>query len=162
MSRDKMDSGSLDSELPESNSEAAENDPILVLTQDLQRLQADFQNYRKRVDKERVEAQDLATIKLLKQLLPTLDDIDRARGHGELEGGFKAVANSLLSMTTNLGLKRFEDVKVPFDPNVHEALVHERSSEVSRTEVTKVLRSGYSFKDTVIRPSQVVVSDPIN
>ena len=135
-------------------------DPVAALTEDLQRLQADFQNYRKRVDKERSEAGDLITAMVVTQFLGVLDDIDRAAEHGELSGGFKAVADQLASTTTKLGLTKFDEVNVEFDPNIHEALMHETSDEVTQTLVTKVLRPGYKFKDRVIRPAQVVVTDP--
>jgi len=135
-------------------------DPVAALTDDLQRLQADFQNYRKRVDKERTEAGDLITAMVVTQFLGALDDIDRAADHGELSGGFKAVADQLTNTTTKLGLTKFEEVNIEFDPNIHEALMHETSADVTQTLVTKVLRPGYKFKERVIRPAQVVVTDP--
>ena len=135
-------------------------DPVAALTDDLQRLQADFQNYRKRVDKERSEAGDFITAMVVTQFLGAFDDIDRAAEHGELSGGFKAVADQLANTTTKLGLTKFEEINVEFDPNIHEALLHETSGEVAQTLVTKVLRPGYKFKDRVIRPAQVAVTDP--
>ena len=140
--------------------ETAEVNPVAVLTADLQRLQADFQNYRKRVDKERIESAEVVTGIVLTQLLGALDDIDRAQEHGELTGGFKAVADQLINTTTKLGLSKFVDTGVNFDPHIHEALMHETSSEVSDTQVTKVLRPGYKFKERVLRPAQVIVTDP--
>ena len=138
----------------------AEVDPVAVLTSDLQRLQADFQNYRKRVDKERIESAEVVTGIVLAQPLGALDDIDRAQEHGELTGGFKAVADQLINTTTKLGLSKFVDTGVAFDPNIHEALMHETSSSVTETQVTKVLRPGYKFKERVLRPAQVIVTDP--
>ena len=138
----------------------AEVDPVAVLTDDLQRLQADFQNYRKRVDKERIESTEVVTGLVLAQFLGVLDDVDRAQEHGELSGGFKAVADQLTSITTKLGLTKFVEVGVAFDPNIHEALMHETSSSVTDTQVTKVLRPGYKFKERILRPAQVVVTDP--
>ena len=138
----------------------AEVDPVAVLTDDLQRLQADFQNYRKRVDKERVESTEVVTGLVLAQFLGVLDDVDRAQEHEELTGGFKAVADQLNAITTRLGLVKFVEVGVTFDPNIHEALMHETSSSVSDTQVTKVLRPGYKFKERILRPAQVVVTDP--
>jgi len=140
--------------------EITEVDPVAVLTADLQRLQADFQNYRKRVDKERIESAEVVTGIVLTQLLGALDDIDRAQEHGELTGGFKAVADQLINTTTKLGLSKFVETGVNFDPHIHEALMHETSSEVSDTQVTKVLRPGYKFKERVLRPAQVIVTDP--
>jgi len=131
-----------------------------VLTNDLQRLQADFQNYRKRIDKERSESSELITGLVLAQFLGALDDIDRAQEHGELSGGFKAVADQLTTTTTKLGLTKFVDTGIIFDPHIHEALIHETSPDVSETQVTKVLRAGYKFKERVLRPAQVIVTDP--
>lgn len=138
----------------------AEVDPVAVLTDDLQRLQADFQNYRKRVDKERIESSEVVTGLVLSQFLSTLDDIERAQDHGELSGGFKAVADQLIATTTKLGLTKFVEVGDTFDPNIHEALMHETSPSVSDTQVSKVLRPGYKFKERILRPAQVIVTDP--
>lgn len=138
----------------------AEVDPVTVLTDDLQRLQADFQNYRKRVDKERIESAEVVTGLVLAQFLGILDDVDRAQEHGELSAGFKAVADQLTTTTTKLGLVKFVEVGTTFDPNIHEALLHETSPNVSDTQVTKVLRPGYKFKERILRPAQVVVTDP--
>ena len=138
----------------------AEVDPVAVLTDDLQRLQADFQNYRKRVDKERIESTEVVTGLVLSQFLSTLDDIDRAQEHGELSGGFKAVADQLIATTTKLGLAKFVEVGDTFDPNIHEALMHETSSTVTDTQVSKVLRPGYKYTDRILRPAQVIVTDP--
>jgi molecular chaperone GrpE len=144
----------------EAIAEVSEVDPVLTLTNDLQRLQADFQNYRKRIDKERSESSEIVTGLVLSQFLGALDDIDRAQEHGELSGGFKAVADQLVAVTTKLGLSRFVDTGVAFDPNIHEALMHETSPDVSETQVTRVLRPGYKFKERIIRPAQVIVTDP--
>ena len=144
----------------EAIADVTEVDPVAVLTGDLQRLQADFANYRKRIDKERSESADVVTGLVLAQLLGALDNIDRAEEHGELTGGFKAVADQIVATTTKLGLAKFVDVGVAFDPNIHEALMHETSPEVSDTQVTKVLRPGYTFKERVLRPAQVIVTDP--
>jgi len=138
----------------------AEVDPVTVLTDDLQRLQADFQNYRKRVDKERIESAEVVTGLVLAQFLGILDDVDRAQEHGELSAGFKAVADQLTATTTKLGLVKFVEVGTTFNPNIHEALLHETSPNVSDTQVTKVLRPGYKFKERILRPAQVVVTDP--
>ena len=139
---------------------AAEVDQVAVLTNDLQRLQADFSNYRKRNDRERSAAHELSVATVLAELLPLLDDIERADSHGELVGGFKSVGDRLVSVTEKLGLAKFVDENVAFDPMIHEALMHETSPDVTETTVTKVLQAGYKFKDRVIRPARVVVSDP--
>ena len=137
-----------------------EQDPVALLTNDLQRLQADFANYRKRVDKERLAAHELTTAALLIDLLPILDDFDRAAAHNELSGGFKAVADRFAAVTDKLGLQKLGAEKDPFDPNIHDAIAHETSSEVSETTVTKVLQPGYRFKERVIRVAMVAVADP--
>ena len=161
MTDDTTGSESAEQALSDAVAEAiADVDPVVALTEDLQRLQADFQNYRKRVDKERNESTEVVTGLVLAQFLAALDDIDRAQEHGELTGGFKAVADQLTNTTARLGLSKFGEVNVSFDPNIHEALMHETSPTVNETQVTKVLRPGYKYKERVIRPVQVVVSDP--
>ena len=141
--------------------EVASEDPLATLTNDLQRLQAEYANYRKRVERDRELVKDLAVASVLSELLGTLDDLDRARAHDELSGGFKAVADQLTAITSKLGLVKFAEVNVPFDPMIHEALMHETSAEVSETTATKILQPGYKFKDKVIRPARVAVTDPI-
>lgn len=161
MDEESTNPESADQALSDAVAEAiAEVDPVVVLTNDLQRLQADFQNYRKRIDKERSESSELITGLVLAQFLGALDDIDRAQEHGELSGGFKAVADQLTTTTTKLGLTKFVDTGIIFDPHIHEALMHETSPDVSETQVTKVLRAGYKFKERVLRPAQVIVTDP--
>ena len=160
-SQGSASSESVEQALSDAVAEAiAEVDPVAALTEDLQRLQADFQNYRKRIDKERLESADVVTSLVLAQFLGALDDIDRAAEHGELVGGFKAVADQINATTTKLGLTKFQDVGVEFDPNIHEALMHETSPEVTDTQVTRVLRPGYKFKERILRPAQVIVTDP--
>jgi len=136
-------------------------DEVATLTADLQRLQAEYANYRKRVDRDRETAAEITISIVMTQLLPVLDDIDRATEHGELTGGFKAVADQLTAITTKLGLVKFAEVNVPFDPMIHEALMHSTSADVSETTATQVLQPGYKFKDKVIRPARVAVTDPI-
>ena len=136
--------------------DVVDQDPVAVLTNDLQRLQADFANYRKRVDKERLAAHTITTASVLVDLLPILDDFDRAALHNELTGGFKAVADRFTAVTDKLGLTKFGAEKDPFDPNIHEAIAHETSAEVTETTVIKVLQPGYRFKERVIRVAMVV------
>ena len=156
---------SSDKELSDAVDEAlaeVEVDEVAVLTSDLQRVQAEYANYRKRVDRDRITANEITTAIVLSELLPVLDDISRAEEHGELTGGFKAVADQLQAITTKLGLSQFADVDVAFDPNIHEALMHATSPNVSETLVTQVLQPGYKFKERVIRPARVAVTDPEN
>ncbi len=131
-----------------------------VLTEDLQRLQADYSNYRKRVDRDRAVAYELAVASVLNELLPILDDLDRARTHGELEGGFKSVADQIENAVTKIGLVKFGEAGTPFDPQIHEALMHSTSSEVTEVTATEILQKGYKYKERVLRPARVTVTDP--
>ena len=129
-------------------------------TADLQRLQAEYVNYKRRVDRDRQAVRDNATVGVLMALLPVLDDIDRAREHGELAGGFKAVAESLGSIVTVLGLERFGEAGEPFDPRIHEALLHEYSDSVAEPTAATVLQPGYRLGERVVRPARVAVAEP--
>jgi molecular chaperone GrpE len=139
--------------------EAAQSD-LAVLTSDLQRLQAEYANYRKRVERDRALAHDVAIASVLHEVLPILDDIERARDHAELEGGFKSVADKLVAVVTKLELERFGEIGAEFDPKIHEALMHSTSPEVSRPTATAILQSGYKYKSRVLRPARVAVTDP--
>ncbi|GAA4361538.1 nucleotide exchange factor GrpE [Actinomadura verrucosospora] len=127
---------------------------------DLQRLKAEYDNYRKRVERDRVAVREQALGQVLSELLPVLDDIGRAREHEELTGGFKSVAESLEAVTGKLGLERYGEKGEPFDPVVHEALMHSHSAEVTETSVTDVLQPGYRIGERVLRPARVAVADP--
>jgi molecular chaperone GrpE len=133
---------------------------LAVLTADLQRLQAEYANYRKRVERDRSLSQEIAIGSVLTELLPILDDLDRARDHGELEGGFKSIADQLTNTVVRVGLEQFGEVGGVFDPHQHEALLHSVSPEVSKPTVTAVLQSGYKFKNRILRPARVAVTDP--
>ena len=135
-------------------------DEVATLTADLQRLQAEYANYRKRVDRDRHLTSELAFAAVLSELLPVLDDLERAGEHGELTGGFKAVADRINSIVEKLGLTRFSDAPVAFNPEIHEALTHETSTEVTQPTATKILQPGYKFKDRVIRAARVAVTEP--
>jgi molecular chaperone GrpE len=129
-------------------------------TDDLQRLQAEYANYRRRVERDRQAVAEQALASLLVGLLPVLDDIERARQHGELEGGFKVVAEGLEATLSKLGLERYGIAGEPFDPVVHEALLHSQSGEVSESTATEILQPGYRLGDRVLRPARVAVTDP--
>jgi molecular chaperone GrpE len=129
-------------------------------TRDLQRVQAEYANYRKRVDRDRVALAEAAVGGALIGLLPILDDIDRAREHGDLTGAFKAVADQLEAVLGKLGLVAFGEPGDPFDPAVHEAVLHDESDEVTEPTATKVLRRGYQHGDRLLRPAMVGVTDP--
>lgn len=141
---------------------AEEIDQVSILTADLQRLSAEYANYRKRIDRDRLVERELSIAGVMNELLPVLDNLERAEQHGELAGGFKAVADQLLSVTTKFGLEKFGEEGSTFDPQIHEALLHETSADVTETSVTKVLQPGYKIKERVIRPARVAVADPEN
>ncbi|HZE66365.1 MAG TPA: nucleotide exchange factor GrpE [Sporichthyaceae bacterium] len=129
-------------------------------TADLQRLQAEYMNYRRRVERDREAVRELAVIAALNELLPVLDDIGRARAHGELVGGFKVVAESLESALGKLGLVPYGEAGDPFDPKVHEALMHEFSPEVSEATCVEVLQPGYKVGERIMRAARVRVAEP--
>ena len=129
-------------------------------TQDLQRLQAEFQNYRRRVERDRAAVKEIAVANLLTELLPVLDDIGRARDHGELVGGFKSVAESLETVVAKMGLMQFGKEGEPFDPTIHEALMHEYSPDVTETTCVQILQPGYRIGERTIRPARVGVAEP--
>jgi molecular chaperone GrpE len=137
-----------------------ETDPVAALTADLQRLQAEYSNYRKRVERDRAVAHELAIGSVLTELLATLDDIDRAAQHGELSGGFKAVADQLSSLTNRFGLEKYGTEGEPFDPQIHEALMHDTSADVAVATATKILQPGYKYKERILRPARVAVTEP--
>ncbi|MER5833488.1 nucleotide exchange factor GrpE [Streptomyces sp. NPDC002130] len=129
-------------------------------TADLQRLQAEFQNYRRRVERDRIAVKEIAIANLLTELLPVLDDIGRAREHGELVGGFKSVAESLESTAAKLGLQQFGKEGEPFDPTIHEALMHSYAPDVTETTCVAILQPGYRIGERTIRPARVAVAEP--
>ncbi|CAM5538149.1 putative protein GrpE 1 [Streptomyces afghaniensis 772] len=129
-------------------------------TADLQRLQAEFQNYRRRVERDRIAVKEIAIANLLTELLPVLDDIGRAREHGELVGGFKSVAESLESTAAKMGLQQFGKEGEPFDPTIHEALMHSYAPDVTETTCVAILQPGYRIGERTIRPARVAVAEP--
>jgi molecular chaperone GrpE len=135
-------------------------DPVAALTEDLQRLQAEYANYRKRVERDRTLSAEVAISSVLLEFLAVLDDLDRAEAHNELSGGFKAVADQIFATTSKLGLEKYGDAPTSFDPNIHDALMHDTSSDVTETTVTKILQPGYKYKERILRPARVVVTDP--
>jgi len=130
-------------------------------TADLQRLQAEYVNYRKRVERDRAHARTAGEASVLRSLLTVLDDIGRAEQHGELEGGFKAVADALHQAVKVHRLESFGAPGEAFDPKLHEALFHAgESAEVEVTTIESVIRTGYRVGEDVIRHAQVGVVDP--
>jgi len=134
---------------------------LVERTADLQRLQAEFLNYKRRVDRDRGLIAENATYKVLQPIVEVLDTIDRAREHGELEGGFKSVADQLERVVAGLGLTKFGAPGDAFDPTVHEALSHlGEDPEVTVTTAKVIAKSGYKINDRVVRAAQVLVVDP--
>jgi len=129
-------------------------------TADLQRLQAEYQNYRRRVERDRITVKEIAVANLLTELLPVLDDIGRAREHGELVGGFKSVAESLETVAAKMGLQQFGKEGEPFDPTIHEALMHSYAPDVTETTCVAILQPGYRIGERTIRPARVAVAEP--
>jgi molecular chaperone GrpE len=131
---------------------------------DLQRLQAEFVNYRRRVERDRDVARDAAVSAVLESLLPVLDDIHLARQHGDLEGGpFAAIADKLESTLSRFGLVRYGEPGEAFDPQVHDALVHmeaELAEGTTDTTVVQILQPGYRAGERVLRAARVAVADP--
>lgn len=137
-----------------------EKDPVAELTNDLQRITAEYANYRKRVERDRELLHEISTASLLDQLIPILDDIERAKEHNDLTGTFATVAENLINLTKKLGLTPFGAINEEFDPAIHEALSTVESDEYKTQTVTTVYQAGYKIKDKVLRPAKVVVSQP--
>jgi len=129
-------------------------------TADLQRLQAEYQNYRRRVERDRIAVKEIAVANLLTELLPVLDDIGRAREHGEFVGGFKSVGESLETVAAKMGLQQFGKEGEPFDPTIHEALMHSYAPDVTETTCVAILQPGYRIGERTIRPARVAVAEP--
>lgn len=131
------------------------------LRNDLLRLQAEYVNYRKRVERDRAVAGEMAVIGVLNSLLPVLDDVDAARQHGDLEDGpFAAIATKLENALKTYGLERIADTGVEFDPTIHEALIQQPGEDIEVDTVSQVLRSGYRSGERVLRAAQVIVAVP--
>lgn len=128
-------------------------------TADLQRLTAEYANYRKRVERDRESVINNAKASVAAELLSVLDDVERAAAHGDLTGAFKAVADKLVSTLAKTGLEPFAHEGEAFDPSVHEAVQHSTSPDVDGPTVTAVLRRGYTFGDKLVRPALVAVTD---
>ena len=135
-------------------------DQVAELTADLQRVQADFANYRKRALRDQETAAERAKAVVLSQLLPVIDDLDRARSHGDLESGpLKSVADKLAGVLAGLGLVEFGAEGEDFDPSLHEAVQHE--GDGSNPVIGIVMRKGYKFGEQVLRPAMVGVVDTL-
>ncbi|WP_432542859.1 nucleotide exchange factor GrpE [Kineococcus sp. SYSU DK002] len=151
---DGADTYGADAELGAAQSLAAER------LEELQRLNAEYVNYKKRVDRDRDVAKNAALAGVAEALLPVLDDIHLSREHGDLTGPFVAIADKLEATLTRFGLERYGQDGEPFDPAVHEALMHSHSDEYEVATCVKVLQPGYRFGERVLRPARVAVADP--
>ncbi|NEA36032.1 nucleotide exchange factor GrpE [Streptomyces sp. SID13031] len=140
--------------------EALLTEALAERTSDLQRLQAEYVNYKRRVDRDREANREHVIGSVLTELLQTLDDIGRAREAGELEGAFKAVAESVERVTEKLGLTKYGEVGDTFDPRIHEALLHNYSDEVDGPTATLVMQPGYRLGERILRAARVAVSEP--
>nr|WP_202888566.1 nucleotide exchange factor GrpE [Kribbella solani] len=140
--------------------EALLTEALSERTADLQRLQAEYVNYKRRVDRDREAARELVVGSVLTELLGILDDIGRAREAGELEGAFKAVSESLERVTEKLGLVKFGEKGDTFDPRIHEALLHNYSDEVDGPTATMIMQPGYRHGERILRAARVAVSEP--
>ena len=129
-------------------------------TEDLQRVSAEYANYRRRVDRDRSLVVDQAAERFALQLFPIIDDIERARDHGDLTGAFKVVADRVLGLVDGLGVTAFGKAGNVFDPALHEAVMHDTSSEVDVPTSTTVLRQGFRRGDRLLRTAMVAVTDP--
>ena len=150
--------------------ETAENQGVSEVTEltaalaertgDLQRLQAEYVNYKRRVDRDRDLARKLGVESVLKDLLSVLDDLRSAREHGELTGAFKAVGDELERITAKHGLTAFGAKGDPFDPHIHEALLHAHAEGIDGPTCVEILQPGYRVGDRVLRPARVAVAEP--
>jgi molecular chaperone GrpE len=146
--------------VPTTSGQAEVEAQLAERTADLQRLQAEYVNYKRRVDRDRETTRQATIASVLTSLLPVLDDIGRAREHEELTGGFKAVADSLERTVSSLGLVTFGEAGDAFDPRVHEALMHTYSEDVDGPVCVAVLQVGYRLGDRIVRPARVAVAEP--
>jgi molecular chaperone GrpE len=148
---------------PDEGALAASQQALAERTSDLQRLQAEYLNYKRRVDRDRELVRENATYAALAPIVDVLDTIDRAREHGEVEAGFAAVAEQLERVVASAGLVKFGEPGDPFDPNLHEALSHlGEDPDVEVTTCKVIAKAGYRIGDRVVRAAQVVVVDPVS
>lgn len=153
-------SGPAPAESAADTGEAGEVDQLAELTADLQRVQADFANYRKRALRDQQGVADRAKASVVTELLPILDDLDRARSHGDLESGpLKALADKLTGVLSGLGLAAFGAEGEEFDPILHEAVQHE--GDGTHSVIGTVMRQGYKLGEQVLRHAMVGVVDTV-
>jgi molecular chaperone GrpE len=135
-------------------------DKLAERTSDLQRLQAEYVNYKRRVDRDRDLARKVTIEGVLKDFLSVLDDVHSAREHDELNGGFKAVAEEIERVTAKYGLETFGEAGDPFNPHIHEALLHAHADGIDGPTCVEILQPGYRIGDRILRPARVAVAEP--
>jgi molecular chaperone GrpE len=135
-------------------------DQLAERTSDLQRLQAEYVNYKRRVDRDRDLSRKVGIEGVLRDLLSVLDDLRSARDHGELTGAFKAVGDEIERITGKYGLVAFGEKGDPFDPHIHEALLHAHATGIDGPTCVEILQPGYKVGDKVLRPARVAVAEP--
>ncbi|NED95780.1 nucleotide exchange factor GrpE [Phytoactinopolyspora alkaliphila] len=143
-----------DAELTQARAEAAER------LDDLRRVQAEYTNYRRRVERDREAVREAARVEVLSGMLSVLDDIGRAREHGDLTGAFRAVGEALEAAVTKAGLEQYGEVGDEFDPTVHEALMHGYADDITVPTCTQILQPGYRVGERIVRPARVAVAEP--
>jgi len=158
MSEHDMGAAPVAEQAPPVDDEAARQ--LAERTEDLQRVTAEYANYRRRVERDRVLVVDQAAERFAGQLFPIVDDIERARDHGDLTGAFKVVADRVLGLLDGLGVESFGTPGDPFDPSLHEAVLHDTSPQVTVPTATTVLRPGFRRGERVLRTAMVGVTDP--
>jgi molecular chaperone GrpE len=147
--------------VPDLEAEVKElQDRLAERTSDLQRLQAEYVNYKRRVDRDRDLARKVTIEGVLKDFLSVLDDVRSAREHEELSGGFKAVAEEIERVTSKYGLETFGDAGDPFNPHIHEALLHAHAEGIDGPTCVEILQPGYRIGDRILRPARVAVAEP--
>ncbi|GJF27944.1 hypothetical protein KNE206_06440 [Kitasatospora sp. NE20-6] len=127
---------------------------------DLRRIKAEYDNYRRRVHRDRLAVREIAVVNVLTRLLPVLDALDRARASGEVVDGFAAVADLLEEELASLGLESFGEPGEAFDPVLHLAVAYTRSMVVTGPVCIEIVRAGYRVGGHLLRPAEVVVAEP--
>ena len=147
--------------VPDLEAEVKElQDKLAERTSDLQRLQAEYVNYKRRVDRDRDLARKVTIEGVLKDFLSVLDDVRSAREHEELNGGFKAVAEEIERVTSKYGLESFGEAGDRFNPHIHEALLHAHADGIDGPTCVEILQPGYRIGDRILRPARVAVAEP--
>ena len=141
-------------------SPSGEDPRVAELTDQLLRLSAEYANYRRRKEREQAELVERVTGDVLSRLIGVLDDVERARVHGDLDGAFRAVGEALEKTVGALGLSAYGEKGEPFDPKVHDALVSQPSADATEPVVAEVYARGYRVGERVLRAAQVVVAEP--